>query len=166
MVPRTTRVYARDVMMSIDDLMAFATSAQFVIRANRCSPSTPRCTQRTGRRSARSGWRSAGSRQVDGARTRSASTEYYINRAFASVGQILQRHDAFIFPLIEDMFGRTVVEVRQEITAVAMRRDDWAPGWTWRPVRPRFEVRRIHDLRRWIARVTINTRPRTGTGTR
>ena len=50
-----------------------------------------------------------------------AATEYYINRAFAAVGRLLQRHTGPIFPLIEDLFGVSVVEVHQEIARRAGR---------------------------------------------
>ena len=45
--------------------------------------------------------------------------EYYINRADAAVGWLLQRHSGPIFPLIEDMFGQSIVEVQQQISATS-----------------------------------------------
>ena len=44
-------------------------------------------------------------------------TEVYINREFAAVGRLLQRHRGPIFHLIEDLFGQSIVEVHQEIAA-------------------------------------------------
>ncbi len=41
---------------------------------------------------------------------------------FAAVGRLLQRHTGPIFPLIEDLFGVSVVEVHQEISAVVLSR--------------------------------------------
>ena len=46
-----------------------------------------------------------GFRQAEGADFPLCRTEYYINRAFAAVGRLLQRHTGPIFPLIEDLFG-------------------------------------------------------------
>ena len=60
--------------------------------------------------------------QAEGAEYPLCRTEYYINRAFAAVGRLLQRHTGPIFPLIEDLFGVSIVEVHQEIAAVADRR--------------------------------------------
>jgi GntR family transcriptional regulator len=59
-----------------------------------------------------------GNRRADGTPEPICHTEYYINRAFAAVGRLLQRHNGPIFPLIEDLFGVSVVEVHQEISAV------------------------------------------------
>ena len=59
-----------------------------------------------------------GFRQADAADCPLCRTEYYINRAFAAVGRLLQRHTGPIFPLIEDLFGVSIVEVHQEIAAV------------------------------------------------
>jgi DNA-binding GntR family transcriptional regulator len=59
-----------------------------------------------------------GNRRSDVAPEPICHTEYYINRAFAAVGRLLQRHNGPIFPLIEDLFGVSVVEVHQEISAV------------------------------------------------
>ncbi len=45
---------------------------------------------------------------TEGAEAPLCRTEYYINRAFAAVGRLLQRHTGPIFPLIEDLFGLTI----------------------------------------------------------
>ena len=158
-VPRTTPgSYAQDVM-SIDDLMAFATGAQFVIHANKMLTIDAALHQRTGLPIGEEWLAVGGFRQVDGAPHPICFTEYYINRAFASVGRILQRHNGPIFPLIEDMFGRTVVEVHQEIAAVAMR-DDLGARLDVAPGTPALEVRRTYTTSDGeIAQVTINTHP-------
>lgn len=44
-------------------------------------------------------------------------TEFYIHRDYASVGRLLERHTGHITPLIEDLFGLTVQELRQDISA-------------------------------------------------
>src|SRR6202453_5446785 len=59
-----------------------------------------------------------GFRRIDDAEFPVCRTEYYINRAFAGVGRLLARHTGPIFPLIEDIFGLSIVEVHQEIAAV------------------------------------------------
>jgi hypothetical protein len=144
--------------MSIDDLMAFATGAQFVIHANKMLTIDAALHQRTG---LPIGEVAGGRRVPPGGRRPHpiCFTEYYINRAFASVGRILQRHNGPIFPLIEDMFGRTVVEVHQEITAVAMR-DDLGARLNVAPGTPALEVRRTYTTSDGeIAQVTINTHP-------
>ena len=158
-VPRTsTGSYAQDVM-SIDDLMAFATGARFVIQANKMMTIDAALHERTGLPIGQEWLAVGGFRQVEGAANPICFTEYYINRAFASVGRILQRHNGPIFPLIEDMFGRTIVEVHQEIAAVPMREDlgarlDVEAGTA------ALEVRRTYKTSDGeIAQVTINTHP-------
>ena len=71
----------------------------------------------------RNGWRSAVSGSPKAPTIPLCRTEYYINRAFAAIGRLLQRHTGPIFPLIEDLFGVSIVEVHQEIAAVLI-----APG--------------------------------------
>ena len=68
--------------------------------------------------SARNGLRWWGSGSADDSDTPICRTEYYINRSFAAVGRMLQNHTGPIFPLLEDLFGISIVEVRQEIAAV------------------------------------------------
>jgi GntR family transcriptional regulator len=56
-----------------------------------------------------------GFRRTEGAEFPVCRTEYYTNRAFAAVGRLLPRHTGPIFPLIEDLFGLSIVGARQEI---------------------------------------------------
>lgn len=56
-------------------------------------------------------------RHKDGVESPLCWTEYYINRDFAAVGRLLQSHTGPIFPLIEDLFGQSIVEVHQEMAA-------------------------------------------------
>jgi len=158
-VPRTsTSTYAQDVM-SIDDLMAFAMGAQFVIEANKMLLVDEPLAERTGLPIDEEWLGVGGYRQFEGAPNAVCFTEYYINRSFAAVGRILQRHNGPIFPLIEDMFGCSVIEVHQEIAAVLMREDlgarlDVEPGTA------ALEVRRTYRTSDGdIAQVTINTHP-------
>ena len=86
-------------------------------------------------------------------------TEYYINRAFAAVGRLLQRHTGPIFPLIEDLFGVSIVEVHQEIAAVLIS-PELADGLEVEPGTPALQVQRTYKTSDGeIAQVTINTHP-------
>ena len=115
----TTNSYAQDVM-SINDLLAFATGAQFTIESNAMVTIDDDLAARTGLTVGHAnGWRSAATGRPTAAAAPVCRTEYYINRAFAAVGRLLQRHSGPIFPLIEDLFGVSIVEVHQEISAVA-----------------------------------------------
>ena len=87
-----------------------------------------------------------GFRQAEGADFPLCRTEYYINRAFAAVGRLLQRHTGPIFPLIEDLFGVSIVEVHQEIAAVLIA-PALADGLKIEPGRPRWKCS-AHTRRR------------------
>lgn len=109
--------YVQDVV-SINDLLAFATGAQFAIESTGMVLIDDELATRTGLTSGEEWFAVRGFRQIEGVTFPVCRTEYYINRAFAAVGRLLQRHTGPIFPLIEDLFGLSIVEVRQEIAAV------------------------------------------------
>ncbi|WNG86659.1 GntR family transcriptional regulator [Mycobacterium sp. ITM-2016-00317] len=119
-VPRpSTNSYAQDVV-SIDDLLAFAQGAKFAIETNAMLTVDDALAARTGL-TAGSEWLAVtGFRRVDDATAPICRTEYFINRSFAAVGRLLQRHSGPIFPLLEDLFGVSIVEVHQEISAVVL----------------------------------------------
>ncbi|MCW2563908.1 MAG: phnF, partial [Mycobacterium sp.] len=86
-------------------------------------------------------------------------TEYYINRAFAAVGRLLQRHSGPIFPLIEDLFGVSVVEVHQEITAVPVT-PELADALKVETGTAALEMLRTYKTSDGeVAQVTLNTHP-------
>jgi GntR family transcriptional regulator len=119
-VPRpAANSYVQDVM-SIDDLLAFATGARFSIESNAMVTIDDELAARTGLEVGSEWLAVRGYRQADGSAVAVCKTEYYINRAFAAVGRLLQRHSGPIFPLIEDLFGVSIVEVHQEISAVTV----------------------------------------------
>lgn len=117
-VPRpNTNSYEQDVM-SIDDLLAFAQGARFAIDTNAMITVDGALSERTGLAAGTEWLAVSGYRCADDASAPICRTEYYINRSFAAVGRLLHRHTGPIFPLIEDLFGVSVVEVHQEISAV------------------------------------------------
>ena len=157
-IPRTSSSsYAQDVM-SINDLLAFASGAQFEIESNAMITVDADTAARTGlalgeQWLAVSGYRRAG----DG--TPICRTEYYVNRAFAAVGRLLQRHSGPIFPLIEDLFGVSVVEVHQEIAAVLVS-DELAAALHIAGGAPALQMQRTYTTSDGeIAQVTVNTHP-------
>jgi DNA-binding GntR family transcriptional regulator len=86
-------------------------------------------------------------------------TEYYINRSFAAVGRLLQRHTGPIFPLIEDLFGVSVSEVHQEISAVVLS-PDLAERLQAEPGTAALQMQRTYTTSDGeIAQVTVNTHP-------
>jgi GntR family transcriptional regulator len=86
-------------------------------------------------------------------------TELYINREFAAVGRLLQRHRGPIFHLIEDLFGQSIVEVHQEIAA-ALVSPALAAGLKVKVGATALEVQRTYKLASGkVAQVAINTHP-------
>lgn len=150
--------YAQEVM-SINDLLAFAAGARFAIDSNAMVTVDDDLAGHTGLSPGTQWLAVLGTREVDGDPVPICRTEYYVNRAFAAVGRLLHRHDGPIFPLIEDLFGVSVVEVHQEIAAVSvsaaladrLKVDQGSAA---------LEMRRTYTTSDGeIAQVTVNTHP-------
>jgi DNA-binding GntR family transcriptional regulator len=158
-VPRVSASsYAQD-NMTIDDLLAFASGAGLEIEATQMVTIDAELASRTGLPEGEEWLAVLGYREAEGAEYTHCWTEYYINRAYAAVGRLLQRHTGPIFPLIEDLFGVSVVEVHQEIGAVLVT-PELANGLKVDPGTPAVEVHRTYKTSDGdIAQVTINTHP-------
>jgi DNA-binding GntR family transcriptional regulator len=156
-VPRpASSSYAQDTM-SIDDLLAFASGAQLSIESNEMLTIDAELAARTGL-AAGTQWLSVrGYRRAAGESVPLCRTEYYINRDFAAVGRLLQRHTGPIFPLIEDLFGVSIAELRQEIAAVLLS-PELADGLGVAAGTAALEMRRTYKTSDGeIAQVTVNT---------
>ncbi len=158
-VPRpATNSYAQDVM-SINDLLAFAAGAQLTIESNAMITVDDALAERSGLAAGTEWLAVRGHRGADGTDTPVCTTEYYINRAFAAVGRLLQRHSGPIFPLIEDLFGVSIVEVHQEISAIPVTAE-LADALKVDTGTAALEMRRTYTTSDGeIAQVTINTHP-------
>ena len=145
--------------MSINDLLAFATGAKFAIESNAMVTIDDDLAARTGLQVGSEWLAVRGYRQADGGAAPVCKTEYYINRAFAAVGRLLQRHSGPIFPLIEDLFGVSVVEVHQEIAAVPVT-PELADALKVETGTAALEMQRTYKTSDGeVAQVTINTHP-------
>ncbi len=146
-------------VMSINDLVAYAAGTRFAIESIGMVTTDRKLASRTGLDSGEQWLEVLGYRHAAGVEAPVCRTEYYINRAFAAVGRLLQRHSGPIFPLIEDLFGQTVVEVQQQISATLVAAAlaaalDVAEGSA------ALEVRRTYKTGDGtVAQVTINTHP-------
>jgi GntR family transcriptional regulator len=150
--------YAQDVV-SINDLMAFASDAHFAIETIKMVAMDQKLALRTGLPLESEWLMVCGCRQLDDARLPVCWTDYFINRKFAALGRILQRHTGPIFPLIEDMFGQPIVEVQQEISA-ALISTPLANKLKVKPASATLQVRRAYKLSTAeIAQLTINVFP-------
>ena len=158
-VPRVSASsYAQD-NMTINDLLAFASGAGLEIESTGMITLDAELASRTGLPEGGEWLAVLGFREAAGAEYTHCWTEYYINRSFAAVGRLLQRHTGPIFPLIEDLFGVSVVEVHQEIGAVLVT-PDLAARLSVDAGSPAVEVHRTYKTSDdQIAQVTINTHP-------
>jgi DNA-binding GntR family transcriptional regulator len=145
--------------MSINDLLAFAAGARFAIESNAMVTVDDDIAAHTGLSPGTQWLAVHGTRQVDDDPVPVCRTDYYVNRAFAAVGRLLHRHEGPIFPLIEDLFGVSIVEVHQEISAISvsatlaaqLKVDEGSAA---------LEMRRTYTTSDGqIAQVTVNTHP-------
>ncbi len=152
----TTRSYAQDVM-SIDDLLAFAAGAQLTIETNEMVTIDEELAAQTGLPAATQWLSVRGYRRADDAPSPLCRTEYYISRDFAAVGRLLHRHTGPIFPLIEDLFGVSITELHQEITAVVLV-PELAEALGVAPGTAALRMRRTYKTSDGeVAQVTVNT---------
>jgi GntR family transcriptional regulator len=146
-------------VMSINDLVAFATGTRFAIESITMVSIDGKLAARTGLASGEEWLEVRGYRYSDSEDIPVCWTEYYINRAYAAVGRLLQRHTGPIFPLIEDMFGQSIIEVHQQISATLIS-PALAVGLKVKTGSAALEVRRTYETTdEKIAQVTINTHP-------
>ncbi len=158
-VPRpNTNSYAHDVV-SIDDLLAFAQGARFAIETNTMVTVDTALAEHTGLQAGTEWLAVTGYRRMDDATAPVCRTEYYINRDFAAAGRLLQRHSGPIFPLIEDLFGISIVEVHQEISAVVLD-SELAERLQIGSNTAALQMRRSYTTSDGeVAQVTVNTHP-------
>jgi len=157
--PRPADSFVHEVM-SINDLVAFATDVRFAIDAIEMIEIDDKLSSRTGIASGEQWLSVRGLRHAnEGTELPVCWTEVYINREFAAIGRLLQRHRGPIFHLIEDLFGQSIVEVHQEIAA-ALISPALAPGLKVKAGSTALEVQRTYKLATGrIAQVAINTHP-------
>ena len=158
-VPRpSNNSYAQDVV-SIEDLLAFAQGARFAIDSNAMVTVDAALAERTGLAPGTEWLGVAGYRRVDEHTPPVCRTEYYINRNFAAVGRLLQRHSGPIFPLVEDLFGVSISEVHQEISAVVLDAE-LAEHLQAGHGTAALQMRRTYTTSDGeVAQVTVNTHP-------
>jgi GntR family transcriptional regulator len=156
--PRPADSFVHEVM-SINDLVAFATGVHFAVDTIEMIEIDDKLSARTGIARGEQWLAVRGFRHTEGSEWPVCWTEVYINREFAAVGRLLQRHRGPIFHLIEDLFGQSIVEVHQEIAA-ALISAVLADGLKAKAGAMALEVQRTYKLATGkIAQVAINTHP-------
>ena len=146
-------------VMSINDLVAYAKDTRFDITSVQMAPISQKLAKRTGLKPGEERLVVRGYRYREGLDTPFCITEYFINRAYAAVGRVLQRQAGPVFPLIEDLFGLKINEVQQQIAATlvtdALSRELKVPVGS-----AALEICRIYKTSNEdIAQVTLNTHP-------
>src|ERR1700751_5692163 len=156
--PRPTDAFVHEVM-SINDLVAFATDVQFAIDTIEMIEIDDKLAVRTGIASGEQWLSVRGLRHAEDNEFPVCWTEVYINREFAAIGRLLQRHRGPIFHLIEDLFGQSIVEGHPEIAAPLIS-PALAAGPKAKAGTTALEVQRTYKLATGkIAQVAINTHP-------
>jgi DNA-binding GntR family transcriptional regulator len=156
--PRPADSFVHEVM-SINDLVAFATDVRFAVDTIEMIEIDEKLSARTGIAGGEQWLAVRGFRHIGGSDLPVCWTEVYIAREFAAVGRLLQRHRGPIFHLIEDLFGQSIVEVHQEIAA-ALLPPLLAGGLKAQSGATALEVQRTYKLATGkIAQVAINTHP-------
>ena len=156
--PRPSDSYVHEVM-SINDLVAFATGVRFVIETIEMVVADDKLASRLGITVGEEWLSVRGFRHTEGGQRPICWTEVYINRDFAAIGRLLQRHTGPIFHLIEDLFGQSIVEVHQEIAA-GLIPPTLMKGLQAKAGATALEVQRTYRLADGrIAQVAVNTHP-------
>ncbi len=145
--------------MSINDLLAWASDSRLKVEAIRMVKVDDKLALRTGLPVGEEWLEVRGYRHGDGDSKPVCWAEYYVNRAYAAVGRLLQRHTGPIFPLLEDLFGLSITEVQQRISATLIS-PELAAVLGARPDSAALEVSRTYKTADGkIAQITINTHP-------
>ena len=156
--PRPTDSYVHEVM-SINDLVAFATGVRFAVETIEMVVADDKLASRLGIASGDEWLSVRGFRHTEESKLPICWTEVYINRDFAAIGRLLQRHTGPIFHLIEDLFGQSIVEVHQEIAA-GLISPALAKGLQVKAGATALEVQRTYRLADGrTAQVAVNTHP-------
>src|SRR5262245_16951483 len=155
---RTSDAYAHDVM-SINDLVSWSVGKRFAIETIEMVTLDEKLASYTGLESGGEWLAVRGFGHEDGVKVPVCWAEYYIDRDFAAVGRLLQRHSGTIFPLIEDLFGQRILEVHQEIAATLISRTQAGPLKV-KAGTAALEVRRTYKMSHGeVAQVTISRYP-------
>ncbi len=103
-------------LASINDLLQFARSTRFDIETMRTLSSDPELSRRLGCEEGHNWLAVCGYRYALEDDSPVCWSEVYIDASYAGVGRLIERNRGNIFELIEDMYGVSVGEVRQELT--------------------------------------------------
>jgi GntR family transcriptional regulator len=145
--------------MSINELLAYAAHTHTEILSTQMELIRGRQAARIGVTSADEWLVLRGLSHADGSALPISWSEYYINRAYAGVSRLLQRHSGPILLLIEDMFALRVVDIDQEISATVIA-PDLAASLKLKPGEAALEIRRtFRTADEQVVQIAIHTHP-------
>ena len=145
-------------VMSINDLVAFASGTRLAISNIRTVMIDDKAAAWSGLAKGTE-WLQVSGLRLGEKGPPVCRADYFINRDYAAVGRLLQRHTGPIFPLIEDLFGESIVEVQQQISAAIMP-TVFVAELKVKEGTPALEVRRTYkNAEDQVIQVTINTHP-------
>lgn len=143
--------------MSIDDLRTFAAGTRLALESIEMVTINAELSELTGLSGGEKWLAVRGSRRAEDAQVPLCWIEYFINRCFAGVGRFLPRHNGAIFALIEDLYGVSILQAREEITAI-LTPAELAVALRVPPGTPALRVRRTYLTSDGVvAQVTVNT---------
>lgn|SRR6185312_4865071 len=156
MVLRRPDTNHRDVM-TINDLGTFAAGTRLTVSSIDMVTIDAELEDVTGLSKGEKWLTVRGSRRAEDAEDPLCWMEYYINKSFAAVGRYLQHHTGAVFALIEDRYGVTITEAREEVSAI-LTPAELADGLKVREGTPALRVRRTYvTSEAEVAQVTVNT---------
>ena len=158
-VPARSTAEGAHHVMSINDLVAWASGTRFEIESVQNVVVSHQLAARTGLPEGEEWLEVAGFRYSEEQESSICWTEYYIYRGFAAVSRLLRNYNGPIFPLIEDMFGQRIDEVHQQVSAT-LATAEFAAKLGVDEGSAALEVRRTYTASDGqVAQVTINTHP-------
>lgn len=110
-------------LASINDLLAFARDTRYQIESMQIETSDQELAQRLGCAIGHQWLVIRGHRYAADSELPVCWTEVFVEAEYAGVGRLIERHRGNIFELIEDMYGVSVGEVTQELTAGPASKD-------------------------------------------
>lgn len=101
---------------TIEELISYAAGTRLVLRSIAMEMIDDEQARRIGIAAGEAWLAVRGLGRMTGEAFPFCATEYFIHPRFAGVAKLLPRHRGPVFPLIEDLFGQSIVSIRQEIT--------------------------------------------------
>jgi GntR family transcriptional regulator len=145
--------------MSINELLAYASHTHTEILSTKMEVIKGKLASRIGVSSGDQWLVVRGLAHSDNSELPLSWSEYYINRAYAGVSRLLQRHSGPVLLLLEDMFALRVADIDQEITATLIT-PRLGSALKIKPGAPAIQIRRIFKTSEdTMVQISVHTHP-------